>query len=173
MQIPDCLAHLPRWGEFPIPFTTPEPKPGEKPLFRTIDDKKHNLCVRYQLCGACGKHIAQPPYWFHIGPMCVDLRAVFAQPFHEPCARAALTICPWLARGVYTERKPPQGVYAVPGESREDAPPKPTRIALGQLQRYDTFAHPESGLLYINLPPAGKYPIEWWAYACPSLSACA
>lgn len=163
MDIPECLQHLPRWGEFPIPFTTPAAKPGEKPHFRTTDGKKHNLCVRFQLCGACGKHIAQPPYYFVIGPMCVQLAVAFATPMHHPCALAALTLCPFMSRESYSERKAWQGV-PIPGTLPEALPPKPPRMALVSVDRYDTVTNPESKLLYIEFGPEGSYPVQYWSY---------
>lgn len=169
MVIPECLSHLPRWGEFPIPFTVPDAPPGERPDFRAISPKKHNLCVRYQLCGACGKHIPKPPYWFHLGPMCVQNAEVFAQPFHRDCAIAALTMCPWLSLGQRARHGAIEGRSAdiIPA-ARQHLPPKPTRIALAAIEHYHTLL-PSSDVaaaaqLYVSLPPAGSYPIEWWSY---------
>lgn len=157
MQIPQCLSHLPLHGALPIPWSTPMHQ--GRPNFRATDLAKHNMSVRFGLCGVCGKHIAAPPYTFLVGPVCIAEGFVFGTPLHAQCARAALTLCPFLSRWEWERSEVDPGlVQIVP---REELPPKPTRPGLATLDAYTYQEGPLRGL-YTRLPQPLQ--VQWWSY---------
>lgn len=159
MRLQDAseLAHLPRHGGIPIPYTAPII--DGRPHFRATDGHKHNLCLKFQLCGVCGRHIAAPPYVFAVAPLCLGERLVFGTPMHPGvCAEAAFRLCPFLSREKW-ERQSEQGVVIY---KREELPPKPARSGLGYVQSYATVRNPGSGLLYAELPADVR--VQWWHY---------
>lgn len=92
-DIPDFLAHLdvdPRWG-LPRPFTT-----GDRALGNE-DPRLRLQCAMQGLCAVCGRPLGERAVFLGGLGMAHD-RVVGDGPMHEPCATAALELCPHLAR---------------------------------------------------------------------------
>lgn len=106
MDIPKFLEHLPRHGEYPVPFVMMWI--DGKPDFRTVDREKIIECYVKKLCGICGHRLGEFSYFIG-GDASKENHAFLDPPMHEACAEFASTICPFLIgeRG-YSERKPPQ-----------------------------------------------------------------
>jgi len=76
--------------------------------FTGIDFTKVLRCGLENLCGICGRDL---DYWiaFVGGPISMHNRAYSDPPFHEDCAKFAMTACPHLARQVH--KRSPEEKY--------------------------------------------------------------
>lgn len=159
-KIPDCLAHLPKHGGLPIPFVTGH-GPDGRTDFRCTHQRNHTLAQRFQLCAICGRHIAQAPFVFAIGPRMFEVGISFEPPMHEACAIAALTLCPFLSRRNWqrdeTEDGTPKSIEPA------EIPPKPERLGLAYAPRYTPIRNPDNGLWYAEMVAADCV-VHWWSY---------
>jgi hypothetical protein len=157
VELPECLAHLPKHGHLPVPYFTGEV--DGKWDFRTHNPQRHDLAMRFQLCGICGRHIAQPPYAFIFGPQSIDLLGSFMPPMHEQCALESMRLCPFLA--LHARDRSERGGNVAPMFERNELPAKPERFAMVLCSRYRTERGP-SGLLYAFA--SKPVSTRWWAY---------
>lgn len=151
-MIPAQLAKRPRHGEYPIPVTTLV-KNGV-PDFRTTDMDVWNQVVVGELCALCGEQLDYWK-WFIGGPSCFETRLFFDAAMHEPCARYAMEVCPFLtmARG-YSQRPLLEGTEIVVKVN-----PKPSdRLGLGRTRRYSLIQKGKD--LFIHTTPFVY--VEWW-----------
>lgn len=162
-MIPAALEHLPRYGELPIPWTTPII--GGRPSFRAVEPGRHNMAVRFRLCGICGRHIAAPPYAFMVGPFCFFERSVFGAPNHPECARYATQLCPHLARRDHARHEPPDAAReAGLALGTAELPGKPERIGIALAPSFGYQKNgPLRGVAYVSLP-RGSFDVEWYSY---------
>ena len=92
--IPDFLAHLPRFGEYPVPFT--QMWIDGKPDFRVVDPEKSLKCIQEKLCAICGVKLGEFCYFIG-GPLSKQNRLFVDPPMHEQCAVFASTVCPFVS----------------------------------------------------------------------------
>lgn len=81
----------------PIPFVTKVPDDGTRVKFSIEDRKRVKECGRKQLCQLCGLPL-DAVIVFLGGEMATEQRLFRQAPFHEVCARYAITACPYLRR---------------------------------------------------------------------------
>jgi hypothetical protein len=110
MNIPSFLEHLPRHGEYPVPFVVLWIE--GKPDFRTIDTEKAVRCYKERLCAICGRRLGEFSYFIG-GDGCKRSHAFRDPAMHRECAEFSTLACPFLSgkRTGYSERALPN----VPG----------------------------------------------------------
>jgi len=118
MNIPKCLAHLPKWGSHPVPFTVYWNQ--GKPDFRVVDPEKTERCILEKLCGICGKTLGEYSYFIG-GEKCVKSHFFVDAPMHKPCAEFSAKTCPFLTGDRdYSKRETPAATQVIPemGDAR-------------------------------------------------------
>lgn len=161
-DVPSFLAHLPRQGSLLVPWFVHRDKDGRY-QFRVRDVAKHERAVRFGLCSICGLWSGGPPYFFQVGPLCLEEGVVFGTPVHERCALAALVLCPFLAQQDWawghdrTGATPAGYGTLVPPD---ELPPKPSRLGLALCEDYEPVR--ANGSWYAAFSPPTS--IRWWVY---------
>lgn len=79
----------------PIPFVTKVPDDGSRVKFSIEDRKQVEKCGRKSLCQFCGQKL-DAIIVFLGGETATNLRLFRQAPFHEQCARYAVSACPYL-----------------------------------------------------------------------------
>lgn len=112
------LSHLPRYGEYPVPFIVSWV--GNVPDFRVVDMVKWERCVNEQLCSICGYRLGELSYIVG-GPITGATYLFFDPPMHKPCADFSSRVCPYVngERRKFSERPVP-----VPHTSMDDIQPR-------------------------------------------------
>jgi hypothetical protein len=92
--IPAFLSHLPKWGEYPVPFV--QMWLDGKPDFRIVDPNRIERCVKERLCAICGHKLCESVYF--IGGPAAKENHLFGDPgMHEKCAAFAARTCPFVS----------------------------------------------------------------------------
>ncbi len=113
VPLPQQMAHLPLDPRgYPIPFIVLRDRAG-RPHFTINDSAQVQQCVKFSLCGICGKplgtasakHPDKGP-WLVAGPgSFYSQRGAFLDPpMHRVCATYALQVCPYIANPSYGKR---------------------------------------------------------------------
>jgi hypothetical protein len=121
------LGHLPRYGEYPVPFIV-HWKDG-KPDFRVVDMDKWDQCVRNQLCSICGYKLGEIAFIVG-GPITGNSYLFFDPPMHSKCAQYSAEVCPYVSG---KKREFSDRTVGVPHTSMADIQP---RHADGELFLY-------------------------------------
>jgi hypothetical protein len=110
--IPDFLAHLPRFGEYPVPFT--QMWIDGKPDFRIVDPEKSLKCIQEKLCAICGAKLGEFCYFIG-GPLSKQNRLFVDPPMREQCAVFASEVCPFVSgqKDEYSKRPVDEKVMRV------------------------------------------------------------
>ena len=110
--IPDFLSHLPRFGEYPVPFT--QMWIDGKPDFRVVDPEKSIKCIQEKLCAICG--VRSGEFCYFIGGHYPNRSSLFVDPpMHEQCALFVSKVCPFVSgqRDKYSKRPVDEKVMRV------------------------------------------------------------
>jgi hypothetical protein len=122
--------------------------------FTGISFPKVIRCGTEGLCGICGRDL---DYWiaFVGGPVSLKNRVYSDPPFHEDCAKFAMTACPFLSRRVH--RRTPEEKF---GDDSWKAPEavmeKPKEWVIGVTRKYRMLSH-AGGVLFKTAPMHHTY----------------
>jgi len=172
VPIPPRMRHLFRdYRGYPIFYAVMPSHPvmdGDRVDFRVLNMEHHDRCIRFRLCGVCGRRIG-PMLYFLGGPMCCQNRAFGDSPMHEECARYALRVCPMLTSATKPYSMRPIQVSGTVGDVNA-LTTKPDRIVLYACRDY-VIEHARGGKdVYIVAPAEWA---EWYrtdgTYVCRTI----
>lgn len=106
VPLPERMARLDKDKRgLPIPFLVLRDPGTGKPNFTINDHRKHQRCLKEDLCAICGEGLTRGR-WFIGGPGAAfhDRGCYLDPPVHGPCAHYALQVCPYLAAPKYSGR---------------------------------------------------------------------
>jgi hypothetical protein len=104
---PRTWRRLKRWGSWAVPFIAPWI--DGKPQFGKKDHAKLRRCAYQRVCNVCGQKLDDVMVF--AGGILATRALIFHEPpLHEACARAAMRICPYLAK-LSDGRIPEGGMY--------------------------------------------------------------
>jgi hypothetical protein len=104
--VPSFLAHLPVVAGMPVPFFVTWF--DGVPDFRVPDTEKVAECLKFRLCGICGRKLGEHMYFIG-GPLSKANKLFNDPPMHKACAEFSSRVCPYLTgkRQGYSRRAVP------------------------------------------------------------------
>lgn len=107
------------YGDIPIPFTLMWK--GDKPDFTTIDPAKVAECLKFGLCGICGKPRLGYGLQYWVGGRNGALADGWLNdpPMHKACAEFSLAACPFLSKGKIRDEMDSGDYFLVTGRGIE------------------------------------------------------